>query len=68
MSEDLYDVIIYELKTGRVDTIAGKGMKLDSGFYNAEKRSATVMPRLNDDYSVRIVPAGLYKVEDVIHD
>jgi hypothetical protein len=58
-----YDVIIYEIESGRVDTIAGKDMPLDSGsFHTAEKRLETVLPRLNGHYNAAIVPAGVYSV------
>lgn len=58
-----YDVIIYALETGLVESVAGKDMPLDSGrFHTAEKRLDTVLPRLNDHYNAAIVPAGVYQV------
>lgn len=54
----LWDVIIYEYATGVVDSVAGKNMQRSVGYYNAEKRLETVLPRLNDRYGAKIVPAG----------
>lgn len=64
-----FDVVIYELESGRVDTIAGQDMPLDSGsFHTADKRLMTVLPRLNEHYSARIVPAGKYGKGDVLKE
>ena len=69
MNEDekRYDVLIYQLDTRAVDSVAGSNMKLNSGsFYTAEKRAATVSPRLNDHYNVIIVEAGKFRAGDVL--
>jgi hypothetical protein len=64
-SDARYDVIIYCIETGIVDTVAGKDMRLSSGsFHTAEKRLSTVLPRLNELYDAQIVPTGKYKVGD----
>lgn len=43
-------------------------MSRDEGFYNAEKRLETVYERINSHYGAMIVPAGTYKVGDVLED
>lgn len=62
----LFDVVIYKIDDGVVDTIAGKDMERTQGHYNAEKRMDTVITRLNDKYNVSIVPAGIYNKGDVL--
>jgi len=66
MTEQLYDVVIFEIATKKVTSIVGVGMQLDEGHYNAQKRIETVLPRLNDNFDVSAVPAGKYNVGDVI--
>jgi len=61
-----YDVVIYELATGKIESIPGKAMQMDKGFYNAEKRLGTVCSRLNEHYSAVIVNAGNYKKDDIL--
>lgn len=61
-----FDVVIYEIASGKIDMIAGENLRRDTGFYNAEKRINTVLPRLNDAYSARIVDTGKYRVGDFI--
>ena len=67
-TEQLYDVVIYEIETGRIDTIVGKEMKKNTGFYNAEKRVATTLERINNNYSIEIVEAGKYKKGDILNE
>lgn len=64
-TDQLYDVVIYEIATRKIDTIAGKDLRLASGHYNAERRLDTVLPRLNDRYNAEIVEAGKYRKGDV---
>ncbi len=64
MSEKRWDVVIYEIGTRKIESIAGKDMKRDTGFTNAEKRMETVLLRINTSYSCRIVPAGKYQKGD----
>lgn len=59
------DVVIYELGSGKVESIAGKDLT-EGGFHTPDKRLMTVLPRLNDNFSASIVPAGAYKVGDVL--
>lgn len=68
MNEELFDVVIYEIATGVVASIAGERMRRDVGFYNAEKRVETVLYQgnLNDRYTAKIVPAGQYKKGDIL--
>lgn len=65
-TETLFDVVIYEIDSRRVDTIAGKNLRESGSFHTADKRLDTVLPRLNDQYSAAIVPAGKYSVGSVI--
>lgn len=63
MKEPLFDVIIFHATTLKIESIAGKGMRLDTGHHNAEKRLSTIMDRINDNYEVGIVPTGAYTKE-----
>jgi hypothetical protein len=65
-NQKLWDVIIVEIATGKVDSIAGSSMQRSTGFHNAEKRMETVLGRINERYTVMIVPAGKVKVGGVI--
>lgn len=66
--EPRFDVVIYEISSGIVDTIAGENMRLLTGFYNATKRLETVLLRgnLNDRHAAKIVPAGSATKGDVL--
>jgi hypothetical protein len=65
-TEQLYDVVIYEIATRKIDTIAGKNLHHDSGHFNAERRLDTVLLRLNDRYNAEIVEAGKHQKGDVL--
>lgn len=67
MDNQRYDVIIYELETGRVDAIVGTQLPLEAAFYDGEKRLATALSRINSHYSAVIVPTGEYEKGDVYH-
>lgn len=62
----LYDVVIYELATRKVDTIAGVALPESGSFHTVDKRLDTVMSRLNEYYSCRAVETGKYRVGDVL--
>lgn len=62
----LYDVVIYEIATKKIDSIAGTNLPESGGFHTVAKRIETVWPRLDDDYSVRAVEAGKYAKGDVL--
>jgi hypothetical protein len=64
--DQLYDVVIYEVATMKIDTIAGKDLSLFTGHYNAERRVETVEQRINERYSVGIIKAGTHVKGDVI--
>lgn len=63
---DLRDVVIYEIATKKIDTIAGKAMEYDGPRECVSRRLATVLPRLNDRYDACSVPSGKYEKGDVI--
>jgi hypothetical protein len=65
-TEQRYDVVIYEIATRKIDTIAGKDLRPDSGHFNAERRLETLLSRLNDRYNAEIVDAGKYQKGDVL--
>jgi hypothetical protein len=72
MNEPLFDVVIYEIATRRIDTIIGTDMKLwdgtGSGRNTADLRKQTGQERVNDRFDVAIVPAGRYKqVNERLH-
>ncbi len=60
----LYDVLIYHIETRMVVSIVGKGLTMDTGFTNAERRLATAYDRIGDDYNACIVAANKYAVND----
>ena len=66
MSEPLFDVVIYEIATRKINQIAGEKMRMDEGFYNAEKRRETASERLNIGYDAAIVESGKYKKGDTL--
>lgn len=64
--DDICDVLIYEVATGKVDAIVGESMRRGRGFYNAEKRLETALGRINDQFDACIVPTGVFKVGDTL--
>ncbi len=70
MTEELYDVVIYEKATRNVDAIIGTGMKSwdgrGSGRGSAELRVQTGQERINDRYECEMVTAGKYKKGDTL--
>lgn len=66
--EPLYDVVVYERKTNKVDAVVGNNMQYSGGYHNAEQRLMTINSRMNERYSASIVPAGRYKKGDILSD
>ena len=70
--EPRFDVVIYQIETGKVDTIAGTNMRRSgregSFSQNAEKSMNTCFERINGLYSVSIAKAGQYKVGDILEE
>jgi sulfite reductase alpha subunit-like flavoprotein len=68
--EELFDVVIFERATRRVDSVIGERMPKwngrGTGRNTAELRQQTGMERVNHAYGVEIVPAGKYKKGDII--
>ena len=62
--DERYDVIIYNIKTGLIDTMAGENLPTHSSFHTADKRLMTALSRINEHYDAQIVPTGKYKVGD----
>lgn len=64
-TEELYDVVIYEKATRKIDAIIGTGMKswdgTGSGRNTAELRVQTGQERINDRYECEMVAAGKYQ-------
>ena len=67
---ELYDVVIYEKATRKIDTFIGRGMRswdgTGSGRNTAEMRMQTGQERINELYDVSMVPAGKYQKDDVL--
>ena len=63
--EQLYDVVVFEVASRKVDHIAGRNLT-DKGFHTVDRRLQTVAGRLNDNYDVEAVPAGRYKPGDIL--
>lgn len=66
--EKLWDVVIYHAETKVVESIPGKAMHRELGFYNAEKRLDSVLGRINHNYDAAIVPAGVYQVGSIVSE
>jgi putative intracellular protease/amidase len=65
-TEKRFDVVIFEIETRKVESIAGRDMREEGGFHTVDKRLATVSERLNEHYDVMAVPAGKYNKGDVL--
>jgi hypothetical protein len=69
-NEQLYDVVIYEKATRKIDAIIGKDLKCwdgqGSGRNTAELRVQTGQERINERYGCRMVAAGQYQNGDVL--
>ena len=69
-TEQLYDVVIYEKATRKIDTIIGTNMRswdgTGSGRNTAELRVQTGEERINDRYECEMVEAGKFKKGDVL--
>jgi hypothetical protein len=66
VSEELWDVFIYEIETRKIVSVPGVNMRESGGFHTVNKRLDTVAPRLNDRYDLMAVPAGKFKRGDVL--
>lgn len=68
--EKLYDVVIYEIATGKIDSIIGRQMRQwdgnGSGRNSADLRVQTGKSRVNDKYSCKMVEAGRYGEGDTL--
>lgn len=66
MSE-FFDVVIFDMESRKVESIAGTNLRRDGGTYNAERRLETALGRINlDRYSAEIVPTGVYAVGSIL--
>ena len=66
----LFDVVIYEKATRRIDSVIGKNMRRwganGSGRNTADLRQQTGREKINDRYECEIVEAGKYREGDVL--
>lgn len=67
-TDKLWDVVIVEIRTGKIESFAGDHMRRSGGFHCAERRADTVLGRLNENFTTRIVPTNTYKLGDVIDE
>lgn len=69
-TEELYDVVIYEKATRKIDAVIGTNMRSwdgrGTGRSSAELRVQTGQERINDAYECEMVAAGKYKDGDVV--
>ena len=56
--EEHLDVVVFDLETRVVTAIVGRGMRRTKGHYNAEKRLATILGRINPRHGAEIVASG----------
>lgn len=69
-TEELYDVVIYEKVTRKIDAIIGTNMRswdgTGSGRNTAEMRVQTGQERINEHYRCEMVDTGKYQKGDVL--
>lgn len=69
-TEKLYDVVIFEKATRKIDAIIGTKMKswdgTGSGRNTAELRVQTGRERINEQYDCIMVEAGKHQKDDVL--
>ena len=69
-TEELYDVVIYEKATRKINAIIGTNMKSwdgnGSGRNTAELRAQTGQERISERYDCEMVAAGKYQNGDVL--
>jgi len=61
-----WDVFIFEYGSRKIETLAGSDLPEAGSFHTVQKRIDTVLPRLSDKFGVIAVPAGQFKVGDLI--
>lgn len=68
-TEQLYDVIIYEIATGKIESVIGRSMKswdgTGSGRNTAELRVETGQERINNRFDCVMVPTGKLQRGDI---
>lgn len=68
--ERLYDVVIFEKTSRKIESVIGKEMRswygTGSGRNTAELRVQTGFERINGYYSCQMVPSGKYKIGEVL--
>ena len=61
-SEQLYDVVVYEISTGVIYSFVGDALLLGLAI----QRRDSILDRLNDRYTAAIVHAGKYGYYDTL--
>jgi hypothetical protein len=61
----LFDVIVFEEATMKIDSIVGSGLRYDTGHQNARSRLSLIRGRLNDLFDAEIVPHKRYNKGDI---
>lgn len=68
---ELYDVVIYEIATRKIDAVIGRNLKSWDGTGTrrgtAELRVQNGLDRINDRFGCIQVEAGKYQVGDTYH-
>lgn len=69
-TDELYDVVIYEKATRKIDAVIGENMRSwdgrGHGRNTAELRVQTGQDRINDRFECEMVKAGKYQKGDVL--
>lgn len=64
-----WDVVIYEMATRKVVSVAGTGLREEGSFHTVDKRIETALSRINlDHYSATKVPPGKYDLNSIIDE
>lgn len=66
----LYDVVIFEIASRKVDAVIGERLRRwdgsGRGYNTAELRQQTGRERVNERYDAKIVPAGKFQKGDTL--
>ena len=66
LNEELRDVVIYEIATGRIDAVIGRRLKPTGRYNSVESRIEAALPRLNENYTAADVLCDAFYVGDIL--
>ena len=66
LNEELRDVVIYEIATGRIDAVIGRSLKPTGRYNSVESRIEVALPRLNENHTATDVLCDAFDVGDIL--